>query len=42
MQKCGLVALTDLRDSYIDKPLDGFQVSQVVRYVSLLLVERFL
>ena len=29
--KCGLVALTDLRDSYVENPLEGFEVSQLVR-----------
>ncbi|KAL9983734.1 hypothetical protein ACROYT_G005955 [Oculina patagonica] len=31
MYKCGLVALTDLRDSYMENPLESFQVMQLVR-----------
>lgn len=31
MYKCGLVALTDLRDSYVDNPLESFHVMQLVR-----------
>lgn len=30
--KCGLVALTDLRDSYVENPLDNFEVMQLLRY----------
>lgn len=29
--KCGLVALTDLRDSYEENPLENFEVMQLVR-----------
>ena len=32
MYKCGLVALTDLRDSYVENPLENFEVMQLVRY----------
>lgn len=31
MHKCGLVALTDLRDSFVENPVEGFKVSQLVR-----------
>lgn len=33
MYKCGLVPLTDLRDSYVENPLENFEVMQLVRYV---------
>lgn len=32
MYKCGLVALTDLRDSYVENPLKNFEVMQLLRY----------
>ena len=32
MYKCGLVALTDLKDSYVENPLENFEVMQLVRY----------
>ena len=31
LQKCGLVVLTDLRDSYVENPLEGFEVNQILR-----------
>lgn len=31
LQKSGMVALTDLRDSYVENPLEGFEVNQVLR-----------
>ena len=33
MYKCGLVPLTDLGDSYVENPLENFEVTQLVRYV---------
>lgn len=33
MYKCGLVALTDLRDSYVENPLESFKEMQLVRWV---------
>ncbi|CAH3149742.1 unnamed protein product, partial [Porites evermanni] len=31
LQKSGMVALTDLRDSYVENPLQGFEVNQIFR-----------
>ena len=31
LQKSGMVALTDLRDSYVDNPLEAFEVNQILR-----------